>query len=522
MTTQATASPWKPHGSHSYINVSSISQNGIVSPNLETAPPVGERTQRYVNVPLKLEPQEGKSSATNTNGAAAHDSVEREGSHSAGSASVTIPKGDGSLLHNRYHSDTSLSSPKSASHYDIPRTCGAGLSEHLVADAKLKFLGGEGGGGGGVLSPCKNCSELSRLLAMWEIGVSGLTRNYSKILSHLTKTRDAAMALDFRLQQNSTQDVSDPSHSTAPTPSTLQQPSSKIPKNRQSMFVNNGQAAMAVAGSREQDIAEIMYPNRVTMVPAAVGTESSPMSVSQLCSRDLNDLNVHLGEAIDLCQQLAAACFKKNHLSHRSSSHSLHHSSKSSSQNQRKLSAGTPPAGASYKPSLQSIDESRRSGKRRMLQRVPSAPNLEYSEEFTSSSESYSSSDNGFVKIQLKDVPGQVTKSTDPSNQKTTKVGVVESSALKNDSSDPSTEKDLSGKSEQEDAALSMSMELEPGMNYRPESILSSVSTYSDSDVKVVMSKIATLEEERYKLLETIDTLQEDNVTVSMSWFVWS
>lgn len=520
MTTQATASPRKPHVSHSYINVSSISQNGIVSPNLETEPPVGERTQRYVNVPLKLEPQEGKSSAMNTNGAAAHDSVEREGNQTSSrteSVSVTIPKGDGSLLHNRYHSDTSLSSPKSASHYDIPRTCGAGLSEHLVADAKLKFLGGEGG----VLSPCKNCSELSRLLAMWEIGVSGLTRNYSKILSHLTKTRDAAMALDFRLQHDSTQDVSDPSHSTAPTPSTLQQPSLKIPKNRQSMFVNNGHTAMAVAGSREQDIAEIMYPNRVTMVPAAVGTESPPTSVSQLCSRDLNDLNVHLGEAIDLCQQLAAACFKKNHLSQRSSSHSLHHSNKSSSQNQRKLSAGTPPAGASYKPSLQSIDESRRSGKRRTLQRVPSAPNLEYSEEFTSSSESYSSSDNGFVKIRIKDVPGQVTKSTDPSNQKT-EVGVVESSALENDPSDPSTEKDLSGKSEQEDAALSMSMELEPGMDYRPESILSSVSTYSDSDVKVVMSKIATLEEERYKLLETIDTLQEDNVTVSVSWFVWS
>ena len=41
------------------------------------------------------------------------------------------------------------------------------------------------------------------------------------------------------------------------------------------------------------------------------------------------------------------------------------------------------------------------------------------------------------------------------------------------------------------------------------------LSTYSDSDVKQVMSKIAGLEEERIKLLDTIDKLHHENQLVS-------
>lgn len=42
-------------------------------------------------------------------------------------------------------------------------------------------------------------------------------------------------------------------------------------------------------------------------------------------------------------------------------------------------------------------------------------------------------------------------------------------------------------------------------------------STYSDNDVKFVMSKIASLEDERFKLLETIDLLKGDNARVSLN-----
>ncbi len=42
------------------------------------------------------------------------------------------------------------------------------------------------------------------------------------------------------------------------------------------------------------------------------------------------------------------------------------------------------------------------------------------------------------------------------------------------------------------------------------------LSTYSDSDVKQVMSKIAGLEEERIKLLDTIDKLHHENQLVRL------
>lgn len=46
------------------------------------------------------------------------------------------------------------------------------------------------------------------------------------------------------------------------------------------------------------------------------------------------------------------------------------------------------------------------------------------------------------------------------------------------------------------------------------DSVLSSTSTFSENDVKQVMSKIAGLEEERLKLLETVNGLQDDNQQV--------
>ena len=51
------------------------------------------------------------------------------------------------------------------------------------------------------------------------------------------------------------------------------------------------------------------------------------------------------------------------------------------------------------------------------------------------------------------------------------------------------------------------------GSNNARDSILS---TYSDNDVKQVMTKIASLEEERIKLLDTIDKLHKDNQLVRL------
>lgn len=507
---------------HSYVNVLPSSANGGVKVDRQNAP-IGKLPHGYVNLQFVDPPGEKASfNDKSEEGSASNCSVNNGlGDPSPPSASINIPTATGRGDSLKRHS--SLDEAR----YSTVRTT-ASSTEQTVADAKLSLLMPERSGS------CENCDELNQLLAMWEIGVSGLTRNYSRILAHLIKIRHSSMALEFRLN-NATTTVETGSlpKSTASVPQASLVPPTRIPKNRQSMYVSNG-----FPGDR--DIAENMYPNR-----RATTTGAAP---SPSCAGDIKDLNSHLEEAIGLCQQFAAACFKTNHLSGSTSSASVSHTGSSThhaSPSLRKHSAGGSPSSNMYKPLLQSISEIKLAGGRRRrqktLERVPSAPSLEWSGEMNSSgSHSESDFESGFVKISKDDVPDTVTKSTakcgiqSPDTANGVKREELVVSAGETKSQDPNGDKDaprgsstcdadVAGSSSSSGMEMSVASDQEPATNhldndtdpadYRP---ISSISTYSDSDVKIVMSKIASLEEERYKLLETINALQEDNSVVSV------
>ncbi len=555
-----------------YINVRSSPQTGLMEVNMKEAPPA-KKVQRYIN--MSFHESGGAQNGVTSNGHSGSDGsgsgnqVEDPNPASPASASVpaTASAGDQGTTASeehptlrRHNSEVSWENKASLS----PRTrspAGGGWvsSEGGVTEAKMKLLmpatTAAGRGSSNSSAGCENCDELNKLLAMWEIGVSGLTRNYSRILAHLMKVRNSSMALEFRLTHGADSGCDSPPHKTtassnaSPSHDVVREntsvlpPSMRVPKNRQSMFVKNGSS---IANNvREQDLAENMYPTRQeTTSPKPKVSVESQLALP-LCARDLNDLNSHLGEAIDLCQQLAAACFKTNHLSDftgvRSSSHSSPLKKYESAGNvaTRKHSADALPNHSPFKPSLNSIAESKVSSegpkRKRTLERVPSAPNLEFSGDFGSSSDSHES-ESGFVTVRKADIPDSVRKAdtttttttttqdtrkggTPPSNRNASPKDTTKESAVKpklSASEQSKEESNATSSSFSPTGEFLMSVERDSGLDYRPESFISTVSTYSDNDVKYIMSKIATLEDERYKLLDTIDTLQEDNNTVSL------
>lgn len=485
-------------------------------------------------------------------------------------------------------------------------------TEQAIANAKLRVLIPQGAATG---KGCEKCEDLMELLATWQIGAGSLTRNYSRILALLMRTRDSAMALECRLNEQTRASPSSPvttagssttsasvsnmarearrtglpsADNAVPGATPLRAPS-RIPKNRQSMYVNTSGMGFAAAGIREHDLAENMYPSREDST-SSTPSPSPVMVNSATYAKDLKDLNTHLWDAIDLCQQLAAACFKNTHLSkppskggdNKTPSHS-NPSSSPPSQSSDPLSRSTPSSGfvrkhsagmtgpaSNYKPSLQAITEMRGSGslkkkkRQRTLERVPSAPSLECSTEIVSSSndgETHSDSESDFVTVTAEEIPDSVTKATIVSTKKekgtsqgVTKKGVPEIERVTTEADESSQESDdtaansieveggtpptadssaglksespnhampepyESSSEDQTSVMTSMSLPSDKDMmvNERADSVLSSASTYTDSDVKYVMSKIASLEEERYGLLETIDQLHTENSTVSL------
>lgn len=547
----------------SYVNVVPSQVNGELTVDLRNAPIGPPVHHGYINIDYQEEEEEGRKpppEKTASNDSLHGASVDGGGS-SNGKAGVPTPLNpqpstsvDIPAAVERSSSFSSSSSPgvKHASLeprcsepcFDTgrPRRTVSNTSEQAVVDAKLKLLLSpqgqrqSGGRGGMEDGGCENCKQLSQLLAMWEIGVSGLTRNYSRILAHLIKIRNASVALEFRLENaaklSQLQDAAPPPQGLLPQHSPAKRP---IPKNRRSMFVdNNGPGA-----SPGRDIAEFMYPEH-RETPAS--TSASPSAA--VYTEDLADLNSHLVEAIDLCQQLAAACFKTNHLSElkrttsNSSSSSSAHVEPASSATRKHSAEALLPAGNAYKPSLQSITESRTTKRKKLgtLERVPSAPNLELSCERSSCS-SQGDSESSYVNISM---PAESSPPIRQSHDRTTNVGVegeggrvelaqeeATKDLIRNLDSDVSgdyrvNEEDLSVGTFNGDVSgallpgVGVALDGETGRSYRPVSVISSASTYSDTDVKCVMTKIAQLEEERYKLLETINSLQEDNTVVSV------
>ena len=427
---------------------------------------------------------------------------------------------DGSLLR-RYLSETELQprKPPSAGSTDeliMPNYCHdvsnspPVSTEQAIANAKLKLLLPQEFAMG---VDCDNCDWLMDLLSAWQIRSENLTRNYSRILGLLIQIRAAAIGLETRFDQQACHFLSTTS-SSATTASSVSQgcamdvraagfpstnsdatnassfirhpPFSRAIKNRQSMFVSHAGMGFG-SGIRERDLAENMYPKRKDSGSSSL--PSSSLGMVNSFTKDLKDLNTHLGDAIDLCQELAAACFKNNYLS--KSSHN--HISKTIHMSGFVGKHSTEPAkpGSECRSILQTMAELKQTN----LGRIPSAPSLAYSSE---NSTSYSGK----------------TQSFSGSDFSTGIADAEDASA--NLMHDPTLPKSCRNSSEDKTSmVVGVSLPGDEDVKISVQSESNSASTYSESDVKYVMSKIATLEEERYRLLDTIDQLHIKNSTVS-------
>ena len=392
------------------------------------------------------------------------------------------------------------------------------ISKQAIANAKLRLLSTQGS----VREDgCDKCDSLMELLATWQIRAGQLTRNYGRILALLTQTRHSVIALECKFDQPARSSFSKTSSfsmgsttnegraagsavtgsslattATSPTSASVlrEVAARRNPKKRQSMFVNNTSAASLDADVREPDLAEKMYPNREYITSSFPAPTPVPVT-SATFAKELKDLNNNLGGAIDLCQQLAAACFKNTYLSKLPSE--LSNSTQSPLVKKHSTRLATADCNSLCNPSLHAIRELRQ----KLVERVPSAPSLDtFNGTLTSSHKlSHSDLENDFVKVNAEDAAQQMVESSSHLMHNLSQKSLPE---LSESSSDGPTRMmiDVAG---DEDGKVEEKKEPVP------------ICTYSDSDVKYVMSKISSLEEERYKLLENIDLLHTENATVS-------
>ena len=390
-----------------------------------------------------------------------------------------------------------------------------------LLDAKLRLLAEDIVDDEG----CEKCKELASVVALWELGVSGLTRNYSKILSLLNKAREASTKLEFQLKQK------------VEVKSSLQLPSRNMSVSGRNAKTYNVRQSMYETGNSTpaSNMVDQMYPQEL----------ESASSFSLPYLKSFTDLNTHLGQAIDLCQQQAAANFKNNQRTPSRRARLVR-------QPSVPTSLGESDTNADFRPTLQSIAEASLSGsfkKKAPLERTPSAPDSMIRRKPGSGvqmdkSEPTIKKQNSLSKLEMKEnedfvevaAPVSSVKLSDDCTQTTPTHDNYQSStgAEPSTSVDTSQQKQFhshmlqlsstveheversseqSGESDDKEALSSTESESQQGFR---ESVVSVSSTFSDNDVKQVMSKIADLEEERLKLLGTIDNLQRDNGQVSL------
>lgn len=400
-----------------------------------------------------------------------------------------------------------------------------------------------------VAGECAQCKELSQLLALWELGVGGIARNCSKILAQLNQAREAHQGLEFRLQEKASQEENASHYTTPSVTKSLNVTRAQKAAFRKSVHVDqvlpssNGSSS---GGGGNSYVTENMYPRKETSpgVPNSCSTEC----VSLPYEHYLGVLNTHLGQAIDLCQQLAAACFKSNYSVSPNTANdtprlrrqptapaikSSTHSSKSSSTNL-----------TSFRPPLQALPEDRPTNLHRLsnFARTTSSPGLYPLEEGDLKSAG-SESDLQNPSRENQRIAKRMVSSNDLEDDwvkvdenRTTIPEKVETVVSKVEEDSKSETSSLTSRSPYHNPVLSVLGETERRQLAKEakkserdeltELVLSSsscasdnvrdsiLSTYSDSDVKQVMSKIAGLEEERIKLLDTIDKLHKDNQLV--------
>lgn len=422
-----------------------------------------------------------------------------------------------------HHSEPSINVPNGNGYSDVivqPKKPRAETSVPDPSSAQARLLHANIS----TIGECQRCEELEQLLAMWELGVSGFARNYSMILAQLNKVRDASICLESKMKQRVGIESSIQNR-TAKT-SSLSASNSPSLKVRHSMLDNGLQF-----GTGEPKLADHMYPPEKKEVLQALPSDYA---------KYLGELNTHLGKAMELCQKLAAACFKKNQsvLHQRSHAGSKKRLTRLNSQPDPCTTKSITPPTTPYRPSLVSISENNLSGtleRKRESQRRPGAPVTSRWEgteptPAPSNAENQKGLDlNGKTPVTTSTAAQNAVEKQTQSDPSSKPVGPSsgpnsESSNFEEPSPKPYhshmmslIEADEQRRSVAPSFVLLDSPELRKASEGENEgasnrdSVLSSSSAFSDNDVKQVMSKIADLEEERIKLLETIDGLHQDN-----------
>lgn len=380
--------------------------------------------------------------------------------------------------------------------HSLPSKQGAG-SKQAFADSKFKLLSSE------KESTCKKCKELESVVGLWELGVSGLTRNYSKILSQLNKAREAARKLEGQVVERN-EEMREKNDLGARNTSVSGRKAVTV---RQSMYETNTAPLTAVR------ITAQMYPHD--------DDNSSELTMGQM--KNFKVLSTHLAEAIDLCQQLAAASFKSNQQS-------------ISKRAQLKRQPTVPSkmtenddTSPSYRPALQSIAEASFSSsfKKRTLERTPSAPDsalrgkrdqlLDAKSPVKSRQSPMVSGDKVPSKSEVADTAQSMSDEHVQDEAPAVSNIAGQSASTTSASQQPFVSHMMKLVSEEEldsERSTELSGESESKSDENRDSVLS---MFSDTDVKQIMSKIADLEEVRVKLLATIDDLHKENNTVRLS-----
>ncbi|CAI8008873.1 Pleckstrin homology domain-containing family A member 1 [Geodia barretti] len=400
---------------------------------------------------------------------------------------------------------------------------------------------------------CEQCSNLKEQLMLWELGMSGLTRQYSQILAQLNHARDAAMILECKMKENwgtgkkeevgrksggeregrdkeKKEEVGRKSggeregrEKEKEIGSSLRVESAEVKAARRKTMLdpvdeNSIAQSQTMSPTKTTTLADQMYPQRTGEATEGGGGGGSskgvaPGSFPTDYDEKLTELSTRLCRAIDLCQQLAVASFKTN------SSNLLR---KKRDLLGRKTSTPlslTPDiprkqTTSSWWRPLVKVEEGREGSKtntkRGVLTRMETEPAMKISNSRICEEEEDEEKMDERVsfKVPLYPEKGQPSRSSMAGDlfagRETQPVRSHMMSLI-------AAEEKGAGQVGEAGAEPQVVVVGSSGSEEGDELMMSQSSAFSDTDVKQVMTKIALLEDERLKLLETIDQMQNDN-----------
>ena len=145
---------------------------------------------------------------------------------------------------------------------------------------------------------CSQCEDLLEWLSLWELGVSGLTRQYSQILAQLNHARDAATIIECKMKERGREQGGERGGEGQEGGNSTKFP----PRKHSPPPVEEGSVSQST-----NTIVDQMYP------PRRENTVHEKDDTAQLPAEyvaHFAELTSRLARAIDLCQQLAASSFK--------------------------------------------------------------------------------------------------------------------------------------------------------------------------------------------------------------------